>query len=83
MLNGSVWITEKKYTRRYKGKCDIFVGIEHRLRMEAMEEQFNREGKEEWRLAADAGKNHRCTGQALRIASTFVGRSFCCSRQQS
>ena len=26
--------------RRYKGKCDIFCGIEHRLRKEDMEEQF-------------------------------------------
>ena len=56
MLNGSAWSTEKKYTRRYKGKCDIFVGIEHRFRKEAMEEQFNREAKEEWRLAADAAR---------------------------
>ena len=24
LLNGSPWSTEKKYMRRYKGKCDIF-----------------------------------------------------------
>ena len=35
--------------RRYKGKCDIFIGIEHRLRTEEMEEQLNKE-------AADAAR---------------------------
>ena len=42
--------------RRYKGKCDIFFGIEHRLRREEMEDQFNREAKEGWRFAADAAR---------------------------
>ena len=37
LLNGSAWSTEKKYMRRYRGKCDVFFGIEHRLI------------KEEWR----------------------------------
>ena len=41
---------QRKYMRRYKGKCDIFFGIEHRLRKEEMEEQFNREAKEGWIL---------------------------------
>ena len=40
--------------RIYKRKCDIFFGIEHRLRKEDMEEHFNREAKERWRIAADA-----------------------------
>ena len=43
-----------KYMRRYKGTFDVFFGIEHRLRKEEMEEQFNREAKEGWRFAADA-----------------------------
>ena len=30
LLNGSVWSTEKKYMRRYRGTFDIFFGIEHR-----------------------------------------------------
>ena len=34
----------------------IFFGIEHRLRKEEMEEQFNREAKEAWRFAADAAR---------------------------
>ena len=29
-LSGSAWSTERKYMRRFKGKCDIFFGIEHR-----------------------------------------------------
>ena len=32
--------------RRYKGKCDVFFVIEHRLRKEEVEEQFNKEVKE-------------------------------------
>ena len=44
LLNGSTWSTERKCMRRYTGKCDIFLEIEHRLRMEKIEEQFNREG---------------------------------------
>ena len=30
LLNGSVWSTEKKSLRRYKGKCDVFFGIRGR-----------------------------------------------------
>ena len=51
LLNGSAWSTQKKNMSRYKGKCCIFFGIEHRLRKE---EQFNKEAKEGWRFAADA-----------------------------
>ena len=42
--------------RRYNGKCDVFFGIEHRLREEEMEEQFNKEAKEGWRFAASAAR---------------------------
>ena len=43
LLNGSVWSTEKMYMRRYKGAfVTTFSGIEHRMRKEAMEEQFNK-----------------------------------------
>ena len=55
LLNGS-WSTEKQKMRRYRGKCDIFFGIEHRLRNEEMEEQFDRKAKEGWRFAADAAR---------------------------
>ena len=40
--------------RRYKGKGDILLRIEHRLTEEEMEEQVNREAKEGGRLAAGA-----------------------------
>ena len=56
LLNGSAWSTEKKYMRRHKGTSDIFFGIEHRLRKEEVEEQFNKEAKEGWRFAADAAR---------------------------
>ena len=56
LLNCPVWRTERKYMRRYKGTVDVFFGIEHRLRKEEMEEQFNRETEEGWRFAADAAK---------------------------
>ena len=42
--------------RRYKGKCDVFFGIEHRLRKEEMEEQINKEAKEGRRVAADEAR---------------------------
>ena len=42
--------------RRYKGTFDIFFGIEHRLRKEEMEEQFNKKTKEGWRFAASAAR---------------------------
>ena len=42
--------------RRCKGKCDTFFGIEHRLRKEEMEEQFNKVAKEGWRFAANAAR---------------------------
>ena len=53
LLNRSAWSTEKKCMRRYKGKCEILFGIEHILRKEEMEEQFNKEA-EGRRFAADA-----------------------------
>ena len=57
LLNGSAWSTERKYMTKFVGKCDIFFGIEHRLRKEEMEDQFNKEAKEGWRFAADAARN--------------------------
>ena len=81
MLNGSVWSTYRKYMRRYKGKCDIFFGIELRLRKEDTEEQFDREAKE-WRFAADAARitdetagsedrTHTSGGVFIAVDSTF------------
>ena len=56
LLTGSAWNTEKKYMRRYKGRCVIFFGTEHRMRKEEMEEQFNTEAKEGWRFATHAAR---------------------------
>ena len=80
LLNGSAWSTEKKYMRRYKGKCDVFFGIEHRLKKEEMEVQFNREAKEGWRFAADAARI--TDGTAGSEDRKHNRRSLCCSRQQ-
>ena len=67
LLNGSAWSTERKYMRRYEGKCDIVFGIEYRLSKEEMEEQFKREGKEGWRFAADAARiTHETAGSEDR-----------------
>ena len=55
-LNGSVWSTEKKYMRRHKDTFAIYFTVEHRMRKEEMEEQFNKETKHGWRLAADAAR---------------------------
>ena len=56
LLNGSAWSTERKYMRRFNGKCDVFFGIEHRLMKEEMEEQFNEETKEGWSFTASAAR---------------------------
>ena len=81
LLSGSAWSTERKYMMRYKGKCDIFFGIEHRLRKEEMEEQFNKEAKEGWRFAASAARiTEETTGSEDRKAHV---RSGCGSRRRS
>ena len=54
VVNGSAWSKERKYMRRYKGKRAVFFGVEHRMRKEEMEEQFDKEAKDGWRFAADA-----------------------------
>ena len=40
--------------RRYEGIFDLFFVLEHRMRREEMEEQFNKESKQGWRFAAEA-----------------------------
>ena len=56
LLNGSAWSTDKKYMMRYKESFDNFFGMEHRMRKEEMEEQFNKETKQGWRFAANAAR---------------------------
>ena len=56
LLNGSACSTDRKCKKRYKGTFDIFFRIEHRMRKEEMEEQFNKEVKQGSRFAADAAR---------------------------
>ena len=44
--------------RRYKGKCDIFFGIEHRLTKEETEVLFNKEGQGRMEICSGCGENH-------------------------
>ena len=74
-LNGSAWSTEMKFLRRYKGKCDIFCGIEHRLRKEEMEEHSNKEAKEGWIFAAGAPRITEETAGDEDRKHTFFRRS--------
>ena len=68
--------------RRYQGKCDVFFGIEHRLRKEETEEQFNKEAKKGWRFAADAPRiTDETAGSEDRKHTS--GGVFCGNRQQA
>ena len=69
LRNGSAWNTERKYMRRYRGKCDIFFGIEHRLRQKEIKEQFNREAKGDGDLQR-MQQESPMKEQAVRIVST-------------
>ena len=72
---------EEVHMRRYKRKCDIFFGIEHRLTKGDMEEQFNKEAKEGWRFAAEAARitDERAGSEDQKA---YIRRSLCCVRQQ-
>ena len=55
LLKGSTWSSEKKVLGKTKESATSFF-VEHRLRKEDIEEQFDREAKEGWRLAANAAR---------------------------
>ena len=57
--NGSAWSTERKYMKRYKGKCDIFFGIEHRLRKEEMGGAVQQRGQGWMEISSGCNENHR------------------------
>ena len=70
------------YMEWYNGTYDIFFGIENKLRREEMEETFNKEAKQGWRLVADAAIftdenagsvdcKHTSGGVSLAIESGF------------
>ena len=69
LLNGSAWCLERLRVRCHVGAFDIFFGIEHRMRRVEVEEHFNKEAEQGWRLAADAA-DHRRKLRAARTAST-------------
>ena len=54
LLNGPTSSTDEKYMDRCSNTCDIFLGIEHRMRKETMEDIFNKDAGQGWRYAADA-----------------------------
>ena len=54
LWSGSAWCTERKSMRRHNGTFDLFFGIEHRMRREEVEEQFDKEAQQGWRFAAGA-----------------------------
>ena len=56
LLNGSASRTEKKYMSRNKGMFVIFFGLGHRMRKDAMEEQFDKKAKHGWSFAADPAR---------------------------
>ena len=47
LLNGSPWCTKRKYMRRCWCTLDIFLGIEHRMKREEMEEQLNKKSSKD------------------------------------
>ena len=75
--------------RKYRRKCDIFFGMEHRLRQEELGEQFNRETKEAWRFAADAARitDERASSEDRKHTSGGVSRrellNSCRNRRRS
>ena len=56
LLNGFCTEHRKEVHERHRGMFDIFFGIQHRLRKEEMEEQFNIEAMEGWSFAVDAAR---------------------------
>ena len=68
-LNGSAWSTERNYMRRHKGTFDILFGVEHRMKKEEMEEQFNDEDKKGLRLQLTQQES-QMENQAVRTANT-------------
>ena len=59
LLSGSAWSTERKYMKKYKESAISSLGIEHRLKKEEMEEQFNKEAKEGWGGCSGCSENSR------------------------
>ena len=70
--------TEKKKevkALREKGKCDIFFGIEFRMRKEEMEEQFNKRQRKDGDVRR-MQRESQMKEQAARIESTHQEESL-------
>ena len=52
MLNGSSWSTEKDFLEGRGAGLDVFIGIEHRLRGEVIDQEWNVYAKKSYKIAA-------------------------------
>ena len=52
MFQGISFRTQKAYIEQYRENIDVFFGIEHRMKRKEMEEQFNEESKQGWRVCS-------------------------------
>ena len=76
LFNGFAWSTENLYMERYRSTCDIFFGIEHRLRRYDMEDKFNKKAKQGWRFAADAPVHTNESASSVDCKHTSGGVSL-------
>ena len=71
MLNGSSLVTEKAYIEQYKKNINVFIGIEHGMKGEEAEQQFNRLAKSSLKIAVDdtrdTGREHRASRQEAYV----------------
>ena len=81
LFDGSARNTERKYMRRYRSAWDIFFGIEHMMRREDVEEQFNKAASRDGGLQPTQRESPKKM-QAVMVASTRR-RSLCSNRQPS
>ena len=51
---------------RYRGTCDIFFGIEHRLKEEEMAEKLNKQTKTGWSIPPDATRGSSASEAYVR-----------------
>ena len=88
MLDGSAWSTARKYMRRCKGNCDIFFGIEDRLRKEEIGGTVQQRGQA-WIFAGDTARitDERASSEDQKHTSGGVflwqSTSSCGSRRRS
>ena len=57
LSTGSSFGTENAYIERYTGNVDVFFGIEHRMKGEEAEKQFNKLAKSNLKIAVDEARD--------------------------